>query len=200
MCSSPPTRTSGRCSRFAENGLGYLFPVFGLSYTVQELKVGEGAALNAVILSQFLSLLTLPLFSALSDRIGRRPVYLGAALWSAAWAFPFFALCETREPILISLAFVGATSIGVAGMFGPQAAYYCELFGPRVRFGGFAFAREIGSVFAAAPAPFIAALLLTYGDHRPWLVACYIVALSLVTALAVIVGPETSTSDIDADE
>jgi MFS transporter, MHS family, shikimate and dehydroshikimate transport protein len=84
-------------------------------------------------------------------------------------------------------------------MFGPQAAYYCELFGSRVRFSGFAFARELGSLLAAAPAPFVAALLLTHGNHRPWGVAWYIVGLSLITALSLIVGSETRTSDIEAD-
>jgi MFS family permease len=113
------------------------------SFTVQQLKIPHSTALFGVILSQFLSLLTIPFFSALSDRIGRRPVYLGAALWSAAWAFPFFLLCETKEPTLIWIAFTGATAIGTSGMLGPQAAYYSELFGPRVRFGGFAFAREL---------------------------------------------------------
>jgi MFS family permease len=186
-------------SRLAENGLGYLFPVFGLNYVVQQLGLPKSEALFGVILSQFLSLLTIPLFSALSDRIGRRPVYIGAALFSAAWAFPFFLLCETKEPWLIWIAFIGASAIGVSGMFGPQAAYYSELFGPRVRFGGFAFARELGSILAGGPAPFLAALLLAQAGGKPWWVAGYIIVLSLITALSVFVGPETHTSDIAAE-
>jgi MHS family shikimate/dehydroshikimate transporter-like MFS transporter len=186
-------------SRLAENGLGYLFPVFGLNYVVQQLQLPKSEALFGVILSQFLSLLTIPLFSALSDRIGRRPVYIGAALFSAAWAFPFFLLCETKEPWLIWIAFIGASAIGVSGMFGPQAAYYSELFGPRVRFGGFAFARELGSILAGGPAPFLAALLLAEAGGKPWWVAGYIIVLSLITAFSVFVGPETHTSDISAE-
>src|SRR6201998_737640 len=186
-------------SRLAENGLGYLFPVFGLNYVVQQLGLPKSEALFGVILSQFLSLLTIPLFSALSDRVGRRPVYIGAALFSAAWAFPFFLLCETKEPWLIWLAFVGASAIGVAGMFGPQAAYFCELFGPRVRFGGFAFARELGSILAGGPAPFLAAYLMAQSGGKPWSVALYIIVLSLLTALAVWIGPETNRSDISAE-
>ena len=186
-------------ARLAENGLGYLFPVFGLSYVVQQLGMPKSTALFGVIVSQFLSLLTIPLFSALSDRIGRRPVYLGAALFSAAWAFPFFMLCETKEPVLIWLAFIGATTIGVSGMFGPQAAYFSELFGPRVRFGGFAFARELGSILAGGPAPFLAAYLMTQSGGNPWSVAVYIIVLSLLTAFAVFMGPETNRSDISAE-
>jgi metabolite-proton symporter len=186
-------------ARLAENGLGYLFPVFGLNYVVQQLGMPKSTALFGVIISQFLSLLTIPLFSALSDRIGRRPVYLGAALFSAAWAFPFFMLCETKEPVLIWLAFIGATTIGVSGMFGPQAAYFSELFGPRVRFGGFAFARELGSILAGGPAPFLAAYLMTQSGGNPWSVALYIIVLSLLTAFAVFMGPETNRSDISAE-
>jgi metabolite-proton symporter len=186
-------------SRLAENGLGYLFPVFGLNYVVQQLGLPRGEALFGVILSQFLSLLTIPLFSALSDRVGRRPVYIGAALFSAAWAFPFFWLCETKEPWLIWIAFIGASAIGVSGMFGPQAAYYSELFGPRVRFGGFAFARELGSILAGGPAPALAAVLLAQGGGRPWWVAGYIIVLSVITAFAVFIGPETHKSDITAE-
>ena len=186
-------------SRLAENGLGYLFPVFGLNYVVQQLQMPKSTALFGVIVAQFLSLITIPLFSALSDRIGRRPVYLGAALWSALWAFPFFLLCETKEPLLIWTAFIGATAIGVSGMFGPQAAYYSELFGPSVRFGGFAFARELGSLIAGGPAPFLAAYLLTQANGRPWGVAWYIIALALLTALSVLIGPETHRSDITRD-
>ena len=186
-------------SRMAENGLGYLFPVFGLSYVVQQLHLPKSVALFGVILSQFLSLFTIPLFSALSDRLGRRPVYLGAALFSAAWAFPFFILCETKESWLIWLAFVGASAIGVSGMFGPQAAYYSELFGPRVRFGGFAFARELGSILAGGPAPFLAASLLDLAGGRPWWVAAYIIVLSLITAAAISIGPETHRGDIAAE-
>jgi MFS transporter, MHS family, shikimate and dehydroshikimate transport protein len=186
-------------ARLAENGLGYLFPVFGLNYVVQQLGMPKSTALFGVIVSQFLSLLTIPIFSALSDRIGRRPVYLGAALFSAAWAMPFFMLCETKEPMLIWLAFIGATTIGVSGMFGPQAAYFAELFGPRVRFGGFAFARELGSILAGGPAPFLAAYLMVQSGGKPWSVALYIVVLSLLTALAVFIGPETNRSDISAE-
>ena len=186
-------------SRMAENGLGYLFPVFGLNYIVQQLQLPKGEALFGVILSQFLSLLTIPLFSALSDRIGRRPVYLFAALFSAAWAFPFFMLCETKQAPLIWLAFIGATTIGVSGMFGPQAAYYSELFGPRVRFGGFAFARELGSVLAGGPAPFLAAWLLAAAGGKPWWVAVYIIVLALITAAAIAIGPETHRGDITSE-
>jgi hypothetical protein len=68
-----------------------------------------------------------------------------------------------------------------------------------VRFGGFAFARELGSLIAGGPAPFLAAYLLTQANGRPWGVAWYIIALALLTALSVLIGPETHRSDITRD-
>jgi MFS family permease len=89
--------------------------------------------------------------------------------------------------------------IGGGGMFGPQASYFAELFGPRLRYSGFAFAREVGSILAGGPSPFIASLLVGWLAGAPWGVACYVILLSLLTALAVWWGPETSQSDIGAD-
>src|SRR5436853_198609 len=110
-----------------------------------------------------------------------------------------FCLCETKQAWLIWLAFIGASAIRVSGMFGPQAAYYSELFGPRVRFGGFAFARELGSILAGGPAPFLAAWLLAAAGGKPWWVAVYIIMLSLITVAAILIGPETHRGDISAE-
>jgi len=116
---------------------------------------------------------------------------MGGALFSALFAFPFFMLTNTLNPTLISLAFILIMGIGGGAMFGPQAAFFAELFGPRLRYSGFAFARELGSILAGGPSPFIAALLVGYMAGAPWGVACYVILLSLLTALAVWWGPET---------
>jgi MFS family permease len=77
-----------------------------------------------------------------------------------------------------------------AAMFGPQAAYFAELFPPQRRFAGFAFARELGSLLAGGPAPFLAAYLVaTFGSW--WPVACYAALLAGLTAIAIWAGPET---------
>jgi len=187
-------------ARLAENGLGYLFPVFTLSYMTQTLGMDKGMVLGGIMTAHALSLITIPFFSTLSDRIGRRPVYMGAALFSAVWAIPFFLLVNTGTPALVWLALIVAISVGVAGMFGPQAAYFAELFGARLRYTGFALARELGSILAGGPAPFIAALLLVWWGGAPWGVAGYIIILALITATAVYFGPETYRSSIDGDQ
>ncbi|MBS0220653.1 MAG: MHS family MFS transporter [Proteobacteria bacterium] len=186
-------------ARLAENGLGYLFPVFGLGYVINTLHMPKEVAITGVMLGNFAEIFGILFFSWLSDKIGRRPVYMGGALFSAAFAFPFFLLTNTLDPMLISLAFILVMGIGGGAMFGPQAAYFAELFGPRLRYSGFAFARELGSILAGGPSPFIAALLVGYMAGAPWGVACYVIFLSLITALSVWWGPETNESDLAAD-
>jgi hypothetical protein len=85
-------------------------------------------------------------------------------------------------------------------MFGPQAVYFAELFGPRLRYSGFAFARELGSIIAGGPSPFIAAVLVSLMAGAPWGVAGYAIILSRITAFAVWCGPETYNTDIAADD
>ncbi|MBV9250445.1 MAG: MHS family MFS transporter [Acetobacteraceae bacterium] len=186
-------------ARLAENGLGYLFPVFGLGYIISTLHMPRGVAITGVMLGNVAELFGVMFFSWLSDYVGRRPVYMGGALFCAVFAFPFFLLTDTKDPVLIAVAFMAVMGIGGGAMFGPQAAYFAELFGPRLRFSGFAFARELGSILAGGPSPLIAALLVGWMAGAPWGVACYVILLSLITALAVWWGPETHESDIEAE-
>jgi MFS family permease len=182
-------------ARLAENGLGYLFPVFGLSYVITTLGVPKSDALSALMLAFFVELFAIVGFASLSDHVGRRPVYLFGALAGIVFAFPFFLLVGTKQWIFIALAFIIARAVVTAAMFGPQAAYFAELFPPQRRFAGFAFARELGSLLAGGPAPFLAAYLVAvFGSW--WPVACYAALLSTLTAIAIWAGPETYAEDI----
>src|SRR6478735_6366361 len=93
-------------ARLAENGLGYLFPVWGLSYVISTVGVPKSTALSALMLAFAVELFAILGFAALSDRIGRRPVYMFGALCGIALAFPFFWLVSTKEWIWIALAFI----------------------------------------------------------------------------------------------
>ncbi|MGA2996300.1 MFS transporter [Bradyrhizobium sp.] len=184
-------------ARMAENGLGYFFPVFGLSYVIKTLGVPNSEALSALMLAFVIELFAILGFAALSDRVGRRPVYMFGALAGVALAFPFFWMVGTKQWIMIALAFILARAVVTAAMFGPQAAYFAELFPPQRRFAGFAFARELGSLLSGGPAPFVAtALVAAYGSW--WPVACYAMFLSMCTVIAIWFGPETYQEDITA--
>jgi metabolite-proton symporter len=186
-------------ARLAENGLGYLFPVFTLNYLTKQLGMPKSPVLNGMTVAYAISLFTIPAFSALSDRIGRRPVYMGAALFCAVLAFPYFWMINTQNIVLVWIALILALAVGIAGMFGPQAAYFSELFSTRSRYSGFAFARELGSLLAGGPAPFVSALLVIWAGGKPWGVALYIIVLSLLTATALYLGPETYRVDLNAE-
>jgi metabolite-proton symporter len=185
-------------ARLAENGLGYFFPVFGLSYVITTLGVPKSEALSALMLAFVIELFTIMGFAALSDRIGRRPVYMFGALAGVALAFPFFWMVGTKEWIWIAVAFILARAVVTAAMFGPQAAYFAELFPPQRRFAGFAFARELGSILAGGPAPFVATALVAWSGTW-WPVACYAALLSILTAIAIWCGPETYEENITVD-
>src|SRR5436305_1911203 len=185
-------------ARLAENGLGYFFPVFGLSYVINTLGVPKSEALSALMLAFTIELFAILGFAALSDRIGRRPVYMFGALAGVALAFPFFWMVGPKEWIWIAIAFTLARAVVTAAMFGPQAAYFAELFPPQRRFAGFAFARELGSILAGGPAPFIATALVAWAGTW-WPVACYAALLYILPAIAIWCGPETYEENITVD-
>jgi metabolite-proton symporter len=186
-------------ARMAENGLGYLFPVFGLSYAVNTLGFARSDALSALMIAFVVELFAILGWGALSDRIGRRPVYLFGAIAGIVLAFPFFWLAGTKEWIWLCLAFILARAVITAAMFGPQAAYFAELFPPQRRFAGFAFARELGSLLAGGPAPFLATWMVAQSGGQMWPVACYAILLSAITAFAIWSGPETYEENITTD-
>jgi MFS family permease len=185
-------------ARLAENGLGYLFPVFGLSYVINTVGVPKAEALSALMLAFAVELFAILGFATLSDRIGRRPVYMFGALCGIALAFPFFWMVGTKQWLWIALAFILARAVVSAAMFGPQAAYFAELFPPQRRFAGFAFARELGSLLAGGPAPFVATALVAWSGSW-WPVACYAMFLSVCTVIAIWAGPETYQESITVD-
>jgi MFS transporter, MHS family, shikimate and dehydroshikimate transport protein len=186
-------------ARLAENGLGFLFPLFTLSYLTKNLHMPRGPVLVCMMLGYAVSMFTIPWFSALSDRIGRRPVYMGAAIFCALFAFPYFWMISTQNLVVIAIAFVLAVGVGIAGMFGPQAAYFAELFSTRLRYSGFAFARELGSLLAGGPAPALSAALVIWTGGLTG-VALYVMVLALLTALALYFGPETYKTDITVEQ
>jgi MFS transporter, MHS family, shikimate and dehydroshikimate transport protein len=182
--------------RVAENGAFYVFSVFVLTYITEQLELPRSVALTGVLIAAAVELFTIPAFAALSDRVGRRPVYLAGALLSLAFAFPFFWLMDTRSPILIVLAIVVSLAVGHAAMYGPQAAFFSELFSTRVRYSGASLGYQLASVFAGGLSPFIATALLAWQHGDPWAVATYMAVMAFVTVIAVLVSKETHQVEI----
>jgi len=184
-------------ARFAENACFYVFTVFIYVYAGEQRGFARDTILVGVILASALQLVSIPAFAALSDRLGRRPVYLAGALFLGLFAFPFFWLVDSGVPVLIWLALVlGLT--GVAAMYGPQAAFFSELFGTNVRYSGASLGSQLAAPFAGGLAPLIATALLGWSGGRPWPVALYMIGMVLITFSSVFLAVETVQTDLSS--
>lgn len=184
--------------RMAEHVVLYLYAVFMLTYVSQQLELPSTVALLGVVIAALVSLVTIPLFGALTDRVGRRPVYIAGAVLSAITAFPILWLIDTGSMVLIWLALTLGIAVGWGAMVAAQCVYFNELFPTRLRFSGSVFGREVASIFAGAVAPMIATALLAWSGGAAWPIAVYIILVSAITALAIYAGPETYRRDISA--
>ncbi len=178
-------------ARFAENAFFYIFTVLVLSYGTQQLGMDKNVFLNGVLIASAVQLVMIPWFGSLSDAVGRRPVYLGGALFLMLFAFPFFWMVDTKSPLLISLAVIIGL-IGHSAMYGPQAAFFSELFGTRVRYSGASLGYQLASPLAGGLAPLIATNLLQESGGQPWPVAVYLVLMAVITLVSVWLAEETS--------
>jgi MFS transporter, MHS family, shikimate and dehydroshikimate transport protein len=168
----------------------YVVQTYALSYLAGR-GVSKSTSLFALLVGCAVGAAAIPLVGKLSDRSGRKPVYLAVSVFCALISFPFFWLLDTGNTVLIVLAFALALGGGCLAMFGSQAAYFAELFPAAYRFSGFALGREIPGAALAGPAPIIAVGLVAATGGAPWLLAVALVVVALASAVAVAVLPET---------
>ncbi len=177
-------------ARFAENGCFYVFTVFVLTYATTELGVERTVILNGVLIASAVQFFVIPAFGILSDRVGRRPVYLAGALGLTLFAYPFFWMVNLGTPLAISLAIVIGMIVHAA-MYAPQAAFFSELFGTDVRYTGASLGYQLASPLAGGLAPLISTALLQHSGGQPWPVAIYLIILSAITLVSVWLAAET---------
>ena len=183
-------------ARFAENGGFYIYSVFVLTYATQVVKFEQQTVLYGILIGAGLELLAIPFFGALSDRVGRRPVYLFGAIVTAVFAYPLFWLIDTGSTAALWSGIAIAFVLSHAAMYAPQAAFLSELFGARVRYSGASLGAQLASVFAGALAPLIATALLRAG-YRGGAIALYVIGLAAVTIVSVLLATETHRDDIN---
>ncbi|MEV4555840.1 MFS transporter [Kitasatospora sp. NPDC049285] len=181
-------------ARMAENISYYVMTTFVLAYAVGHAHLPKQTALNAVLIGSAIQFALIPVFGALSDRVGRKPVYLVGAVGVGIWAFVFFGMVDTKD----FTALVVAITVGLffhSMMYAPQAAFFSELFATRNRYSGASIGAQFSSVAAGAPAPLIAtALLKDYGSATP--IAVYVAIAAVITVVAVLCGRETRGTDL----
>jgi metabolite-proton symporter len=180
-------------ARMAENISYYVITAFILVYATSSAGVSKQTALNAVLIASAVHFAVIPAWGALSDRIGRRPVYLLGAAGVGLWMFPFFALIDTGEfgSLLLAVT-VGLVLHGA--MYAPQAAFFSEMFATRMRYSGASIGAQFASVAAGAPAPLIATALLSDYGSSP--ISLYVIAAAVLTVVAVAAAKETRHRDL----
>src|SRR5216684_184707 len=178
---------------FLTNGTFYIYVTFTVSYGSKIIKVPASTMLNGTLWGAVAMGVTILVAGWLSDRLGRLPVYLVGAAFVGLMAFPVFWLIDTRSPVLIALALaIGIGGIGI--MYGPQAAFFSELFGANVRYSGASLGYQITAIFAGGLAPFIATALLAQFNNASWPIALYIIAMSIIKLVCTYLLGETRPS------
>lgn len=193
--SYPRNMLVGVGAHIADTGIYYLYATFTVSYATGTLGIPRGTVLTGVIVYALVVIVLQPVYGALSDRIGRKPLNVFSVLFTAAFIYPFFMLLRTEQPVMVVLALVVATAFGLAPMIAVQPSFYAELFGARVRYSGFATSRELGAALAGFT-PLVAAALVAAAGGAPWLVAAYTIGLCLISLVAFLAVPELKDIDI----
>ena len=171
----------------------YILIAFLLAYGVASAEMSRDDMLAAVLIASAIMVPIQFVFSAYSDRHGRRGIFMLGAALTAVWAFAIFPLVDTGNFYLIILAIAGGL-VFLAMMYGPQAAFFTELFSTEVRYSGATLGYQIGAILGGAFAPSIAALLWT--DYDIIWVSVYIAVASLLSLISVYMLTETYQSDL----
>jgi MHS family shikimate/dehydroshikimate transporter-like MFS transporter len=184
-------------ARVSESVTFNIYNAFLVTYTVTVLSLKKSLVLNSLLVAAVVGFFVILLAGRLSDRIGRRPVFMAGAILAAVSAFPIFWMVNTENPYLICLGVVIGWGIAACTMFGPEGALFAEIFPTRVRYSGMSAVYQIGVIPTGAVAPLIGTALVSYYTGSVWPVAVYVVAMALITIVSLIFLPETHRRDID---
>jgi metabolite-proton symporter len=172
--------------KFGETGSFYMFAVFLVSYATTNLGYSRPTALTAIAVGALIATFTIPLCGLLSDRIGRRPVFLAGSIGLIAFSTPYFWLLSQRSTVCILIASIIAIGLIWPLVTATLSSLLAEMFQPRVRYSGISLGYQIGGALVGGTAPLVGTLLLAL-DHGRWRwIACYIASISLISGIAVL--------------
>ena len=183
--------------RLAEQAPFYIFTAFVFSYGIGTLKISRDFLLFAVLTASIVSFVSIPLFGHISDRIGRKKMYMLGAATVGVFGFIYFGMLNTGSLVLIFLAIV-LSLVPHDMMYGPQAALIAESFTGRLRYSGASLGYQLASVIAGGPAPLIATWLFAqYGSA--YAVAVYILVCAVLTLVATSMMTDYTGKDIEGE-
>jgi MFS family permease len=183
--------------RLAEQSPGYIFNAFIFTYGTQVLGASRNLLLTGLITATALGFMWVTVAGAISDRIGRRQMFIIGCVFVAAFTFFYFAMLDTRVSSLIFIA-VALSFIPVMTMYGPEAALIAEAFTPRLRYSGASIGYQLASIIAGGPAPFISTwLFATYNSTFP--IGIYVVVCAVISIASTLMLPDYTNKEISTE-
>jgi MFS family permease len=185
------------CLRMAEQGPAYIYLAFVFAYGTQVLHTSRDFLLSSLIVAGLVSFVTIPVAGALSDRFGRKRIYLIGSVATGIFGFIYFAMLNTMVPTWIFFGII-LSFVPHDLMYGPQGALIAESFTPRLRYSGSSIGYQLASVIAGGPAPLIATALLA-ATGSGYAIAGYIAFCAIVSIVATMMMPDRTGSDISQE-
>jgi metabolite-proton symporter len=183
--------------RMGQQSPFYIFTAFVFAYGVGTLKMSRDFILSAVLVASVVSCISIPIFGHISDRIGRKKMYLIGTVACGLFAFLYFGMLDTAIPSAVFIAIV-LSLIPHDMMYGPQAALIAEAFTPRLRYSGSSLGYQFASVIAGGPAPLIAtALFAAY--HTGYAIAIYLLLCAVISVISTALMPDYTGKDVSRE-
>jgi len=195
----PKTLLLGMGTRFIEGFTYNLYSVFLLSFAVNAVGAPKSTVLNAIMVGALIGVGLTIVSGALSDRYGRKRIYLTGAVLGGLIAFPVAALIQSGNTVAMAVSFLAGLGLVYGIVYGPLAAFWSELFDTRYRYSALSALYQISGVVASGLTPLIAAWLVELSGGTLWLVAGYNVLIAIVSIGSALVLPETRGRDLHLD-
>jgi MFS family permease len=161
-----------------------IYAIFPLSYLTTVAKIPRTTVLAAITAAAFVLIFTIPYASRLADRMSRKKIYVVFSLINGFVTFPALWLMQySGSPLIASACIVIVLGIIWAFVYGPQAAMFCDLFDTRVRYTGVSLVYQIGAILSVSLTPLVATALLQANNNQPWLIAAYVSAAGVISAI-----------------
>lgn len=195
----PKVTLLGIGARLSESVTFNIYNAFLLTYTTLILGLSKSIALNGLLIAAAVGLFAIPLAGKASDRFGRRPIFgLGAGI-ALVSAFPIFWALDSKSTPLIWIAIIVGWGLAACIMYGPEAAFFAELYPTRVRYSGMSIVYQIGVLPSGAIAPLIGTALIKAAGGKSWMVAVYVMVIAAIALVSLFLAPETNRRDITAE-
>jgi metabolite-proton symporter len=185
-------------AKVVETAPFYIFSTFVVSYATTNLGFSRTAILNSVMVGTIVTTILIPVMGALSDRVGRKPLYVYGTIAMALYAFPYFWLVNQESVALLVIATVLGLGIIWAPITAVLGTMFSEIFSAEVRYTGISLGYQIGAAVAGGTAPLVAATLLLKFNNSYVPVALYIIFTAVVSLLAIWAVKDRRGQELDS--